>query len=73
MKTYLNSLSGDELARELDEPQYGPRPTVAALGQRLGECHDQRGADQLFKSLPPARRLVPARGQGSGERPLAGC
>src|SRR6266446_2864907 len=29
MKTYLNSLSADELARELDEPQYDPRPTVA--------------------------------------------
>src|SRR4029453_11864811 len=44
-----------------------------ALGQRLGECHDQRGADQLFESLPPPRRLVPARGQGSCGRPLAGC
>src|SRR5215813_2471455 len=74
MKTYLNSLSADELARELDEPQYDPRPTVrCALGQRLGECHDQRGADQLFESLPPPRLLVPARGQGSGERPLAYC
>ena len=29
MKTYLNSLSAEELARELDEPQYDPRPTVA--------------------------------------------
>jgi len=29
MKTYLSSLSADELARELDEPQYQPRPTVA--------------------------------------------
>ena len=29
MKTYLSSLSADELARELDEPQYDPRPTVA--------------------------------------------
>ena len=29
MKTYLESLSADELARELDEPQYDPRPTVA--------------------------------------------
>ena len=29
MKTYLKSLSADELARELDEPQYDPRPTVA--------------------------------------------
>ena len=29
MKTYLNSVSADELARELDEPQYHPRPTVA--------------------------------------------
>jgi hypothetical protein len=29
MKTYLNSLSADEFARELDEPQYDPRPTVA--------------------------------------------
>jgi hypothetical protein len=29
MKTYLNSVSADELARELDEPQYDPRPTVA--------------------------------------------
>ena len=29
MKTYLNSLSADELARELDEPRYDPRPTVA--------------------------------------------
>src|SRR5215471_18495033 len=29
MKTYLNSLSADELARELDELQYDPRPTVA--------------------------------------------
>jgi len=55
MKTYLNSLSADELARELDAPQYDPRPTVAALGQRLGECHDQRGADQLFEAYP---RLV---------------
>ena len=27
MKTYLNSISADELARELDEPQYHPRPT----------------------------------------------
>ena len=29
MKTYLSSLSADELARGLDEPQYDPRPTVA--------------------------------------------
>jgi len=29
MKTYLESLSADELPRELDEPQYDPRPTVA--------------------------------------------
>jgi hypothetical protein len=29
MKTYLTSVSDDELARELDEPQYEPRPTVA--------------------------------------------
>jgi hypothetical protein len=29
MKIYLSSLSADELARELDEPQYDPRPTVA--------------------------------------------
>jgi len=29
MKTYLHSLSAVELARELDEPQYDPRPTVA--------------------------------------------
>ncbi len=29
MRTYLNSLSADDLARELDEPQYSPRPTVA--------------------------------------------
>ena len=29
MKTYLNSVSADELARALDEPQYDPRPTVA--------------------------------------------
>jgi DinB family protein len=29
MKSYLNSVSADELARELDEPQYDPRPTVA--------------------------------------------
>ncbi len=29
MKTFLNSVSADELARELDEPQYDPRPTVA--------------------------------------------
>jgi hypothetical protein len=29
MKTYLNSVSADELARELDEPRYDPRPTVA--------------------------------------------
>jgi hypothetical protein len=29
MKTYLNSVSADELARELNEPQYDPRPTVA--------------------------------------------
>jgi hypothetical protein len=40
------------------------------LGQRSGECHDQRGADQFFESLPPPRRLVPARGEGSSERPL---
>ena len=29
MKTYLNSLTAEELARELDEPQYQPLPTVA--------------------------------------------
>src|SRR4026208_1105540 len=29
MKTHLNPLSAGELARALDEPQYGPRPTVA--------------------------------------------
>ncbi len=29
MKTYLTSVSADELARELDEPQYDPRPTLA--------------------------------------------
>ncbi len=28
-KTYLESVSADELARELDEPQHDPRPTVA--------------------------------------------
>jgi len=29
MKSYLNSVSAGELARELDEPRYDPRPTVA--------------------------------------------
>ena len=29
MKSYVNSLSADELARELDEPRFDPRPTVA--------------------------------------------
>jgi hypothetical protein len=29
MKTYLTSLTDEELARQLDEPQYQPRPTVA--------------------------------------------
>jgi len=29
MKSYLNSVSADELARKLDEPRYDPRPTVA--------------------------------------------
>lgn len=29
MTSYLDSMSADELARELDEPQYDPRPTVA--------------------------------------------
>jgi len=29
MKIYLQSASADELVRELDEPQYNPRPTVA--------------------------------------------
>ena len=29
MKTYLSSLSADEFARQLDEPQFDPRPTVA--------------------------------------------
>lgn len=29
MTRYLNSMSADALARELDEPQYDPRPTVA--------------------------------------------
>jgi len=29
MKSYLDSVSADELARELDEPRYQPRPTVA--------------------------------------------
>ena len=29
MKSYLNSITADELARELDEPRYDPRPTVA--------------------------------------------
>jgi hypothetical protein len=29
MKMYLDSLSADDLARQLDEPQYDPRPTVA--------------------------------------------
>jgi len=29
MKIFLNSVSADELARELDEPRFDPRPTVA--------------------------------------------
>jgi hypothetical protein len=29
MKTYLGSVSAEELARELDEPRFDPRPTVA--------------------------------------------
>ena len=29
MTSYLDSMSADELARGLDEPQYDPRPTVA--------------------------------------------
>ena len=29
MKAFLDSLSADDLARQLDEPQYDPRPTVA--------------------------------------------
>ncbi len=29
MKTYLESLTAEELARQLDEPQYQPLPTVA--------------------------------------------
>ena len=29
MKSYLNTLSAEELARELDEPQYQPLPTIA--------------------------------------------
>ena len=72
MKTYLDSVSADELARELDEQQYDPRPTVAgAPGKRLGECHDERGSDQLSESLPTPRRLVSARGQRSRDCALA--
>jgi hypothetical protein len=29
MKTYLKTLTTDDLARQLDEPQYQPLPTVA--------------------------------------------
>ncbi len=29
MKSYLSTLTDEDLARELDEPQYKPRPTVA--------------------------------------------
>jgi hypothetical protein len=29
MKAYLETLTAEDLARELDEPQYQPRPTVA--------------------------------------------
>jgi hypothetical protein len=29
MKSYLSTLTPEDLARELDEPQYKPRPTVA--------------------------------------------
>ena len=29
MKTYLNTLTAEDLARQLDEPQYQPLPTVA--------------------------------------------
>jgi hypothetical protein len=29
MKAYLETLTADDLARQLDEPQYQPRPTVA--------------------------------------------
>src|SRR5437773_8080869 len=32
----------------------------------------RKGDANLFYVLPPPRRLVPARGQGSSERPLAG-
>jgi len=29
MKTYLSTLTAEDLARQLDEPQYQPLPTVA--------------------------------------------
>ena len=51
MKIYLTSLFADELAREARQTAIRPAANGScALGQRLGERHDQRGADQLFKA-----------------------
>ncbi|MGZ9125266.1 MAG: DinB family protein [Candidatus Binatia bacterium] len=63
MKGYLETLSPEDLARQLDEPRFQPLPTVAVrLRQRAGKCHDQSRPDQLLEGLSPARRLVSAGG-----------
>jgi hypothetical protein len=60
MKTYLKTLTAEDLVRQLNEPRYQPLPTVAVrLVSVLENAMTNQGPDQLFEGLPPARRLVP--------------
>jgi len=74
MKTYLEALSADELARELDEPQYDPRPTVAVrLVSVLENAMTNEGQISYLKAyhrLGGWSRAKPRIRQASASRPL---
>jgi hypothetical protein len=51
MKAFLNSLSADDLAREVDEPQYDPPPTVGVrLVIVLGNAMTNEGQISYLKA-----------------------
>jgi hypothetical protein len=55
-KTYLARVAASELERELDEPWYRPRPTVAVrLVSILTDCHHHGGEASYIRGLVKTR------------------
>ena len=73
--TYVLRESGEAYRDQFDSNNEALRPENTLSWESITELAELSvdPAHLRFETLPPPRRLIPARGQGSCGRPLAGC